>query len=57
MSKLKNALELDMQRNIIGGSPEELHAAIRNAAGCPGAIANICSAIRKICSMLPLARA
>ena len=32
MSGLKNALALDMQRNIIGGSPEELHAAIRNAA-------------------------
>ena len=32
MSNLKNALELDMQRNIIAGSPAELQAAIRNAA-------------------------
>ena len=32
MSNLKNALALDMKRNIVGGSPEALQAAIRNAA-------------------------
>jgi hypothetical protein len=32
MGNLKNTLELDMQRNIVGGSPKQLHDAIRNAA-------------------------